>query len=449
MYLKIKKVVMIAVAAMFIAGAANAQDKMKIAVMDFKAGVGVGQDDVDGVSAIFGTYFNDPTKYILVERTQIDRVISEQGFQYSSLTNQQMVRIGQILNISRMVVGDVNIVAGQYNIDVRVVNAETGAVEFTDGETWVKGSSYRELMKKLAGRLLAKMSYTTATPNDNANTPPKSNTVVTLLGYLHVFPEDIGAYYDIPTKIIATINEQEMYGYNDWRLPTAEEWGLLKANINKLGVVKRSQDNEYYMVSGYESHGDKLLNVRLVTTGKTVAEQEVERIKQEQEQAKLAEERRQREEEQRKLAEEKRIKEEERIRKLNEDPHVCGLQVEPKDRACNDIRDIDNICPSGWRIATAEELRCIKKALSGSRAALSNRKYVTGIASKSFDDIYGKNCFGTHYSVQRYDTERDEIENPTLKFCESMGALCGLVDINCNGKEINNTQVSVYIRCVR
>jgi hypothetical protein len=277
MYLKIKKtahklgkVVMIAVAAMFIAGAANAQDKMKIAVMDFKAGVGVEQGDVDGVSAIFSTYFNDHTKYILVERTQIDRVISEQGFQYSSLTNQQMVRIGQILNISRMVVGDVNIVAGQYNIDVRVVNAETGAVEFTDGETWVKGSSYRELMRKLAGRLLAKMSYTTATPSDNANTPPKSNTVVTLYGYLQVFPDDLGEFPSTPATVIAMINKDAPHGYNDWRIPTLEELALIRANNSKIGLK-----NGDYMTSD----GTRSGNVRLVTTGKTVAEKEAEEEK--------------------------------------------------------------------------------------------------------------------------------------------------------------------------
>jgi len=49
-------------------GAVNAQ--MKIAVLDFRAGAGVGRDDVDGISAIFETYFN-PQGFILVERTQI------------------------------------------------------------------------------------------------------------------------------------------------------------------------------------------------------------------------------------------------------------------------------------------------------------------------------------------------------------------------------------------
>jgi hypothetical protein len=151
--------VLLIAAAMLMAGAANAQ--MKVAVLDFKAGVGVAQGDVNGISSIFGTYFINPQKFTLVERTQIDKAIAEQGFQYSALTNQQMVKIGQILNIRKIVVGDVNIVSGQYNVDVRVVNVETEAVDATEGATWAQGTSYRELMKGLATRLMGKIPTTT------------------------------------------------------------------------------------------------------------------------------------------------------------------------------------------------------------------------------------------------------------------------------------------------
>ena len=96
----------------------------RAAVMEFKAGVGISQADVDGLSGIFTTYFR-PAGFTMVERTQIDRVISEQGFQRSSLTEAQMVRIGEILNLSMIVIGDINVVAGEYNVDARVVNVES------------------------------------------------------------------------------------------------------------------------------------------------------------------------------------------------------------------------------------------------------------------------------------------------------------------------------------
>ena len=54
----------------------------RIAVLDFKANGGVSQQTVDGITAIFATYFQ-PEGYTIVERTQIDKVIGEQGFQHN------------------------------------------------------------------------------------------------------------------------------------------------------------------------------------------------------------------------------------------------------------------------------------------------------------------------------------------------------------------------------
>ena len=129
----------------------------RIAVLDFNAGAGISQADVDGISAIFNTYFY-PKGYTLVERSQIDRVIDEQGFQRGRFTQKQMVRIGEILNVSKVVVGDISIVMGEYNVDVRVVNVESGTIAAKDGVTWDKNSSYREMMKQLAERISAQIA---------------------------------------------------------------------------------------------------------------------------------------------------------------------------------------------------------------------------------------------------------------------------------------------------
>lgn len=130
----------------------------RIAVLEFKPGVGVSINDVDGLSSIFVTYFH-PQNYTIVERSQIDRIIDEQNFQRSSLTEQQMVRIGEILNLSKVVVGDINIIMGEYNVDVRVINVESGTIAATEGTAFNQGS-YREGMKNLAFNLANKLSPT-------------------------------------------------------------------------------------------------------------------------------------------------------------------------------------------------------------------------------------------------------------------------------------------------
>ena len=238
----------------------------RAAVMEFKAGVGVSQADVDGISAIFITYFR-PSGYTMVERTQIDRVIEEQGFQRSRLTENQMVRIGQILNVSKIVVGDVNVVMGQYNVDVRVLNVQSGTIAATEGATF-SGTSYRGSMQSIAQKLAGKIAIgagptVSAQPSAPSSATPKTRTKVeSVYGYLHVFPNELGVFQGEPTNVIRNINSQGMHGYDEWRIPTNEELSLLRANGYLNGGAQ------------YMTKESKSGMVLLVTTGKTVAEKE-------------------------------------------------------------------------------------------------------------------------------------------------------------------------------
>ena len=236
----------------------------RAAVMEFKAGVGISQADVDGISGIFTTYFR-PAGYTMIERTQIDRIIEEQRMQRSAMTESQMVRIGQLLNLSKIVIGDVNVVMGQYNVDVRVINVESGTIAATEGATFA-GSSYREVMKNLAQKLAGQIAISagptvSAQPTPSAPTPKTRTKVETVYGYLHVFPNELGVFQSVPTNVISNINSQGMHGYDEWRVPTNEELSLLRAN----GYLSSAQYMTKENASGM---------VLLVTTGKSVAEKE-------------------------------------------------------------------------------------------------------------------------------------------------------------------------------
>lgn len=236
----------------------------RAAVMEFKAGVGISQADVDGISGIFTTYFR-PAGYTMIERTQIDRIIEEQRMQRSAMTESQMVRVGQLLNLSKIVIGDVNVVMGQYNVDVRVINVESGTIAATEGATFA-GSSYREVMKNLAQKLAGQIAISagptvTAQPTPSSPTPKTRTKVETVYGYLHVFPNELGVFQSIPINVISNINNQGMHGYDEWRVPTNEELSLLRANGYLSGTQYMTKENPSGMVL-------------LVTTGKTVAEKE-------------------------------------------------------------------------------------------------------------------------------------------------------------------------------
>lgn len=86
---------------------------------------------------------------------------------------------------------------------------------------------------------------------------------ICLLGFLWVFPEDLGTYDGNPNGIISQINRQGLHGRNDWRVPTADELQLMENYADKCGL-----GDDIYLST---SHRNGIL--RLVSTGLSILEQ--------------------------------------------------------------------------------------------------------------------------------------------------------------------------------
>ena len=243
----------------------------RVAVLNFNAGSGVTQMEVDGLSSIFNTYFA-PKGAEIVERTSVDKILQEQKFQNSRFTNTDMVALGEMLNVSLIIVGDINVVMEQYNVDVRVVNVQTGTTVAKDGTSFSTGGSYRDMMKELGERLSKSLELeiekfqissdrnSNGNNNDNngkASVLPKNMTtkitednskrertdVVVLEGFLKLYPEDLGEFSSEPSWLIKLINQQERYGYNSWRLPTQEELDFIRSNGYLSGNKYMTKEN--------------------------------------------------------------------------------------------------------------------------------------------------------------------------------------------------------------
>ena len=229
----------------------NSQNNLvqRIAVVDFNAGVGISQQDVDGIAAIFNTYFS-PEGYTFVERTTVESILREQNFQKGKLTEREMVKLGELLNVQKLVIGDVNIVDYEYNLDVRVVDVESGEIAAKEGATWRQEASYRGLMQGLASRL-AKQIEPKQAPKE-PHQPMVRDSVAVVLGYLKVFPNELGEFTGNPTTVIAQVNKQAMHDYDTWRLPYDEELVLLRAN----GMI---DDSAYMTTSNSSGSGIVLL----------------------------------------------------------------------------------------------------------------------------------------------------------------------------------------------
>lgn len=236
------------ICALFVVANLSAQ---RVAVLEFSAGSGISQTEVDGVASIFNTYFA-PNGYTLVDRIDIDKAIAELNLQTDKITQKQMARIGELLNVSIIVTGKVNIHAGEYNVDVKAQQVETGRICGTSGKTYKPGSSYRETMKAIAIDLSNQIAIKPEKTEEEKSTIRKRTEVEVVLGYLKVYPEELGVFPNVPTTVIAQINRQHLYDYNSWRIPTTEELALLRAN----GYVS---DENYITVSKAKSSGIVLL----------------------------------------------------------------------------------------------------------------------------------------------------------------------------------------------
>ncbi len=163
-----KKVSLIIMLLLVFAMAATAQNKkMKIAVMDFRAGVGVNANEVEGLSDMLINTLYESGKFSIVERSQINQVLKEQKFQASELTNEQLAQVGRILGVESVLIGTVNFLAehknldgsmtGEYNVDVRAVDVESGEVVTTAGAAKSSSSTYRAMMEKIGRQLAANL----------------------------------------------------------------------------------------------------------------------------------------------------------------------------------------------------------------------------------------------------------------------------------------------------
>ena len=82
------------------------------------------------VSDSFQTYLLQTGAFDIVEQSQINSVIKQQGFQSSGLTNDSdAIKVGEILNAKYIIVGSVSKLQTLYSVSTRLINIETGKIE--------------------------------------------------------------------------------------------------------------------------------------------------------------------------------------------------------------------------------------------------------------------------------------------------------------------------------
>ena len=254
---------------LFVVWNASSQNRLRIAILDLDAGVNHTQQQVNGLADMLSVELFNSGCFTIVERSKVEKVIREQHFQMTDLTDAQRQKIGGILKVDAIVTGTINFIprdtrygsdhsskydVGEYNVDIRLVSVNTGEwLSVAGGEQ--KGCTERELMRRVAMQLA-----------DNLELPDQNVTAASspylLYDYLYVYPEDLGVFTSAPTSLIQATNKNSAYGYNDWRLPTQEELEALNSNRKTLRMNGR---NAYAHANSWR-YGATEFSVRLVRT---------------------------------------------------------------------------------------------------------------------------------------------------------------------------------------
>ena len=197
----------------FTIGNLHSQERMRIAIMDFRPGVGVSAATVEGISEMLISSMFDTRRFSIIERTQLNRVIEEQGFQQSTISAGQIAQVGRILGVEYILVGIINFIVtgrsiedvftemarGEYNIDVRIVNVESGEIVSTAGTNVNRSQTIRSVMPGLAQELVARIEA-------QNRIPPTGIAVIEVFtqegGILYFQGEEVAVMWDNSTHSI-------------------------------------------------------------------------------------------------------------------------------------------------------------------------------------------------------------------------------------------------------
>ncbi|MFC2061225.1 CsgG/HfaB family protein [Elusimicrobiota bacterium] len=133
-----------------------AAKKETIAVMDFE-GQNVSAMDATVVTGFLRTALVNDKYFNVTERKSMEKVLAEQGFQQTGCTTQDCaVKIGNLLNVQKIIIGNLSKLGNTYYVTANIVDVETGEIVISDR---VKSQTQAELdyaMESLAKRIVAK-----------------------------------------------------------------------------------------------------------------------------------------------------------------------------------------------------------------------------------------------------------------------------------------------------
>ncbi len=104
------------------------QGKKRIAVLDLQ-GQGITAIEANTLTGRLRSKLVNTNAFHVLEREQMDQVLSEQGFQQSGCVSDEcLVEIGQLIGVQEMVGGTIGKIGETYTLDLRIIDVTTGRI---------------------------------------------------------------------------------------------------------------------------------------------------------------------------------------------------------------------------------------------------------------------------------------------------------------------------------
>ena len=198
--------------------------------------------------------------YSAYDRVDLSSIMGEHNFQRTGFVNDETIKkLGEMAGADLVMIPEVaKNDDGQIYVSVKMLDVTTAKTMFVDGQSM--GSSTTEVESgclKLVTKILDDKQ-------SSSNSMLIADSAVTLFGYLHIYPKDLGEFQSLPAQLLNAINKQGDYGFDSWRLPTEEELTIMRASSSSIPNFK----NADYLCSDSPKRGI----ARLVTTEKSIKE---------------------------------------------------------------------------------------------------------------------------------------------------------------------------------
>ncbi len=126
-----------------------------IAVLDFRA-VNASSSEAAVVSSFVRSAAVRRSEWAVVDKTNMDKVLGEQAFQQTGCTSQECaVKLGRILNVTKMVVGEYASIEETRYITAHIVDVESGQIERSATLRGFSSATLDETAAELVARLAA------------------------------------------------------------------------------------------------------------------------------------------------------------------------------------------------------------------------------------------------------------------------------------------------------